>query len=319
MSDAAFLEMFVLCATAVGLALLGAARALLAGRSLGVRLGATLGCAVAPALGLAAGGFPEMAALSAGLVGAVGVGLAIVGSAPGTWLCCRLRVLARPGGQAVALWTTGGIVLVGSLARYEIADQAAMADDTAFMSQATWKPPLQEADGPGAWTDAGRSVTLWQPVSSRPARETAAAELRALDPTGQLGRMIRTGPADDTSNCHGWVFTGGRYWLAPEGVDAILADNGYRSVSDPHPGDVVIYRAGGAITHTAVVRTVGNGGLVLLESKWGWMGVFLHTPDGSPYGRDYTFYRNARDGHVLAGLGGPSAAVPPDGGPGVGH
>ena len=132
----------------------------------------------------------------------------------------------------------------------------------------------------------------------------AAAERDALGGADNVGRMIRMGPAADRCNCHGWVFTGGRYWLGAADVEHILADNGYRPVSDPHPGDVVIYRTGGLITHTAVVRAAGGGGPVLIEGKWGWLGVFLHVPEGSWYGREYTYYRSPRPGHLLAGLGG---------------
>jgi len=204
------------------------------------------------------------------------------------------------------------MLLVGSLARFEMAEQALSDEDAAFMDLVTWKPPLREATAQVAGTDAGRAVTLFQPVTVRPGAETARAERCALEPSGHVGRMIRTGPPDDTSNCHGWVFTGGRYWLAPEGVEAILADNGYQRVSDPYPGDLIVYRAAGLIAHTAIVRTVA-GGLVLVEGKWGWMGVFLHPPENSPYGQDFAYYRSARDGHLLAGFGGPSAS------PGHGH
>ena len=67
---------------------------------------------------------------------------------------------------------------------------------------------------------------------------------------------------------------------------------------------MVIYRAGGPIIHTAVVRTGAGTDPVLIEGKWGWLGVFLHPPEASWYGRDYTYYRSRRTGHLLAGLGG---------------
>jgi hypothetical protein len=104
------------------------------------------------------------------------------------------------------------------------------------------------------------------------------------------------------------VFAGGRYWIGPEDVEAILADNGYRTVSDPRPGDLAIYREGTAIAHTGIVRTGGPGVPLLIESKWGWMGVFLHRPEDTCYGQQITFYRGARDTHLVAGL---SASNPP--------
>ena len=72
------------------------------------------------------------------------------------------------------------------------------------------------------------------------------------------------------------------------------------------PGDVVVYRDDqDEITHTAVVRAVCDDGAVLVEGKWGWMGVFLHPVDKSVYGTSYTFYRSPRPGHLLAGLPAP--------------
>src|SRR5207245_249118 len=98
------------------------------------------------------------------------------------------------------------------------------------------------------------------------------------------------------SNCHGWVFTGGRFIVPGSQVDLVLKENGYQEVHEPHPGDVAVYRQGSAVLHTALVRYVTEGQPVLVEGKWGSLGVFLHPADKSPYGPDYTFYRSARHG-----------------------
>ena len=45
---------------------------------------------------------------------------------------------------------------------------------------------------------------------------------------------------------------------------------------------------------------------VMVEGKWGAMGTFLHPADKSIYGAEYAFYRSARGGHLLAGIGGPA-------------
>jgi hypothetical protein len=100
------------------------------------------------------------------------------------------------------------------------------------------------------------------------------------------------------------VFTGGRYWLSDKDVEQILTDNDYQPVSQPRVGDVVVYREGTRISHTAVVRTVAADGLVLVEGKWGWMGTFLHPPGGSCYGLQFAYYRGPRESHLLVGLGG---------------
>ena len=39
--------------------------------------------------------------------------------------------------------------------------------------------------------------------------------------------LIRTDEADVRYNCHGFVFTGGRYWIRGGYVEHILKDNGY--------------------------------------------------------------------------------------------
>ncbi len=94
-------------------------------------------------------------------------------------------------------------------------------------------------------------------------------------------------------------------------MELILRENGYRQVSDPRPGDLVVYRGQGrTVAHTAVVRYVSDGQPVLVESKWGELGVFLHAADKSVYGTAYTFHRSARRGHLLAGVGGSRPGPP---------
>src|SRR5205807_1160464 len=136
-----------------------------------------------------------------------------------------------------------------------------------------WLPPLALAGACGLFRVAR---------SARPA--AASAQLRR--PAVQWGALLALAPAlalavafrvaappDATSNCHGWVFTGGRYWVKGGAVEDILRDNGYRTVEDPRPGDLVVYRDDqGAVSHTGVVSSVGADGLVLVESKWSWLG-----------------------------------------------
>ena len=101
------------------------------------------------------------------------------------------------------------------------------------------------------------------------------------------------------------------YLLGPEDVELILKENGYHEVMEPQPGDVVIYRGGTEILHTAVVRYVAEGQPVLVEGKWGPLGVYLHPADKSTYGTDYTFYRSERPGHLIAGLDEPASPKSP--------
>jgi cell wall-associated NlpC family hydrolase len=83
-------------------------------------------------------------------------------------------------------------------------------------------------------------------------------------------------------------------------VDTILADNGYLPVEHAQAGDLIICRTeSGVPSHTGIVRFVGDDGMVLVESKWGPLGVFLHTPETQPYEQQFGFWRSPRSGHRL--------------------
>jgi hypothetical protein len=122
--------------------------------------------------------------------------------------------------------------------------------------------------------------------------------------------LIRLAPPTVESNCHGWVYTGGRFAVRSRDVQAILDDNSYSMVAGPQAGDLVIYRdANHQIAHTGLVRLVKEDGSVIVESKWGPLGVYLHPVLAQPYGSRFAYYRSRRDGHLLAVL--PSFSLPP--------
>jgi hypothetical protein len=146
-----------------------------------------------------------------------------------------------------------------------------------------------------ALTDRGRSI----PIFTRPelGERASQAEQRMTAPFALA--LIRTAGPDHASNCHGWVFAGGKYWVRGGCVESILEDNDYQKVEQPQVGDVVVYRdEEGEVTHTGLVR-VASEGLLLVESKWGFLGRYLHTPAEQPYGQSWAFFRTPRDGHVL--------------------
>ena len=153
-----------------------------------------------------------------------------------------------------------------------------------------------------AVTDEGRAVTVHralEPTQSDAGQAVNDDRLVAR----WAAKLIRTAPADPVCNCHGWVYAGGLYWVSEATVEAILADNGYRAVAEPQTGDVITYRGGnGTVTHSGVVRVVERG-VILIESKWGPSGRYLHRPEDQPYGECFAYYRSERKGHVLAGLG----------------
>lgn len=112
------------------------------------------------------------------------------------------------------------------------------------------------------------------------------------------GNVIQRAPAGPLANCHGWVFLDGQYLISGEGVQRILDDNGYEVVENALAGDVIVYRDGDQnILHTGVVRGVLDDGTVIIESKWGVEGVFLHGPQDTPYLENFEYYRSPRPTH----------------------
>ena len=76
----------------------------------------------------------------------------------------------------------------------------------------------------------------------------------------------------------------------------------------PRPGDVVAYRTpDGRVCHTGVVVGVSRGGEVVVESKWAWLGVFVHPAAAQPYAANWGYYRSGRVGNDLTGPARPPA------------
>src|SRR5947209_1770827 len=83
------------------------------------------------------------------------------------------------------------------------------------------------AAGTGARTDRGSPVGLRRPAEARSAGDLEVTQDRLLRGQNLRDELVRRSPPGDETNCHGWVFTGGRFWLPGEEVGAILAGNGY--------------------------------------------------------------------------------------------
>lgn len=212
-----------------------------------------------------------------------------------------LGLICRPVAQSLFLILAGGAAVSLSITQLSSSENESDELDLELMSV----PPhasLQIVKDKNAGTDLGRSLTLREPIESRSSNELLQIDVRTVAERFQRNALLRLQPASDRSNCHGWVFTGGQYWIGPEDVELILEDNGYESVSDPRTGDLVIYRDHGKIVHSAIVHSAIPGHAVLVEGKWAYLSVFLHSVDDSCYGRVYNYYRSHRSGHVLAGL-----------------
>ncbi len=156
---------------------------------------------------------------------------------------------------------------------------------------------------PAVFTDRNAPVLIYASVHGADDIPDSALERCFLKYAGLVGRMIETGVSNSACNCHGYVFTGGRYGMDGELVDMILNENGYHKVRTPSTGDLIVYRtASGEIAHTGLVRAYTEDGSALIESKFGPMGSYLHGHDIACYEQRFDFYRSSREGHLLAGL-----------------
>lgn len=261
----------------------------------------------AGACGLAGGGAWAVAesGVAAGVAaGSAAAGLLLAGG--GAWLTSAVAAaVRRPGVRWGALALAGMVAALGSVTWHEwVADRAAdrALDEMTVLAE---RPPTRVAAAVRLTTDRGTQVEVREATDPRDREAVGAAEARFLDSDAYRTNLIRRQPANDRANCHGWVFTGGRYWVSGSDVDTILAENGYQPVAEPRPGDLVVYRLGGTVAHTAVVRYVTPGMPVLVEGKWGATGVYLHAAGASAYGTEFAYYRAGRASHALAGLDTP--------------
>ena len=199
-----------------------------------------------------------------------------------------------------ALLTVAGIGLaIGSVVIYERADEQASDDSIADLELIQARVPTVAVDHERVSTDRGTRIVLREPLNIHDSQHLSEVERRYIHNANLIDHVIREAQADERSNCHGWVFAGGRYILAGDDVDLILTENQYAKQISPQPGDLAVYRNNGVVCHTAIVMYVTQGQPVMVRGKWGNLGVFLHPADKSPYGNDYTFYRSPRSGHIL--------------------
>ena len=199
-----------------------------------------------------------------------------------------------------ALLTVAGIGLaIGSVVIYERADERASDDSIADLELIQARVPTVAVDHERVSTDRGTRIVLREPLNIHDSQHLSEVERRYIHNANLIDHVIREAQADERSNCHGWVFAGGRYILAGDDVDLILTENQYAKQISPQPGDLAVYRNNGVVCHTAIVMYVTQGQPVMVRGKWGNLGVFLHPADKSPYGNDYTFYRSPRSGHIL--------------------
>jgi hypothetical protein len=249
----------------------------------------------------------------------VGVVAVLMGAGVGTCLLLGSAWLARVGRSFAALavrqpvrWgmlaAIGLATAIGSVVVYDTEESFALDQTMNDLEVLTGRPDCVTI-GTATSTDKGGRVDVLKAKAPRPADIYKEAERRVIQSVPAPDQVVRRQPADERTNCHGWVFTGGRYWVSGGSVDQILTDNSYEPVTDPRPGDLVVYRKGDEVRHTALVRYVTEGMPVLVEGKWGVGGVYRHTVENSIYGLEFTYYRSPRAGHVIAGADAPEVVL----------
>jgi hypothetical protein len=165
------------------------------------------------------------------------------------------------------------------------------------------EPSLTPAQELHLVTDAGTVIPGYT-ATGECASDTEEQEFRNI--LQREGAIFRVAGPDTSTNCHGWVFTGGRTLLLGQSVEQILHDNGYQRIERSQIGDLIIYRnTWGTITHSGLVKALGEGQFVLIESKWGSEGRYFHEPGVASNFGEFTYYRSARHGHLLRGCESP--------------
>jgi hypothetical protein len=191
---------------------------------------------------------------------------------------------------------------LGSVYYQECRDLKQVESDASYANAILYKPPMTSETEEAALTDEGRRINLMKAVEERSHEETAYWERHFLEGGEWQEHVIARVPPNDHSNCHGWVFTGGRYWLSPQDAAIILKDNHYQAVTNPEPGDLAIYHDdAGNVLHSGIVRGKIDED-ILIESKWGTLGVYLHLAQGCVYGSTVAYYHSGRQGHLLRGI-----------------
>lgn len=289
-------QLFVLVPLALTLILVGLVQIVVPRASIAWRI-LVSGALFAPAFA-AVGLFAESATFDllaiASLPASIGLALAVralAGRLPA--LGCRRTILA-----GVAIIAAGAALLAASIVHYETELAKQVEADSGDMELLGYVPEREIDLDSQLVTDRGRSIQLWRTRDEMPQAHVEQLESRCLRLVQVDPSVVQIGPADVRTNCHGWVFTGGRSILANGDVETILADNGYRVIERPEVGDIAIYRNNGLVSHTGRVTAVESDRPVTVESKWSWMGVYRHAVDRSIYGAEYTFYRTSRSEHV---------------------
>jgi len=221
-----------------------------------------------------------------------------------------LQFVAQPYVRSTGLVTAGLAIVIGAGLSYDQSDEQEADRSMQEMQVLMYRPATSPDTTLRATSDQGRRISLHKPTEPRTSEDVERDESQFLATSTRSGQFVHTQVADDHANCHGWVFTGGRAWIGGDEVESILDENGYEQVCEPRLDDLVVYRHNDKIIHTAIVRAAAPNQQVLVEGKWGWLGLYIHPVEQSYYGSEFSYYRSARNGHLLKGLTTPVSTVP---------
>jgi hypothetical protein len=238
------------------------------------------------------------------VIGAIAVSAitirAVRSQSVGSAMAAAAAMLRSPRVRWIAVGMVGGSLLVFGVTSI---DQSGNFEDVHTLARLENVPKPATRAVAYAHSDCGSAIPLRIATDDRPPDRLQEFEHNVLQEHHWTDHVIRKLPATDDCNCHGWVFAGGHYWLEADDVECILSENGYQPVTAAQIGDLVIYRNdAGAISHSGIVLAVLQDGVPIVESKWCWMGVFLHQVGDTDYGSNFTYYRTDRGSHLMAGL-----------------
>jgi hypothetical protein len=196
------------------------------------------------------------------------------------------------------------------------------ADDlTSFGDSSNFSNDLHDQNGIAAsetesplYTDRGQKIAIRKMFTSGSLEPAVVERQTAMLQRFRLREQVIQIPAGwQPCNCHGFTFSDGQYWIPGEEVPKILKDNGYVPMHAPKPGDVAVYRnSADEVMHTGIVHSV-NADLILVESKWGRMGRFIHPHNRHCYlETTCTFYRSRRAGNTVQGVPPHDGSLFPD-------
>lgn len=121
-------------------------------------------------------------------------------------------------------------------------------------------------------------------IENEPAPERSPVEMRvaiALAQTGRPNVVLRS--ASSHYDCMGLPFASRRTSISiDQWNDLIRDDDEYRQIQqgEAQPGDIVIYRLAGIVSHVAIVQDIhfGADGLLVMRllSQWGYDGEYWH-------------------------------------------